>query len=90
LGKNISEQSLLQGLAQGEINLEDPRNSPLYGGTFAAVLPKAPLKKLTSYRVVFKGEVAQANRNDVTHSEPSVRSPVTREWTFTTGDKVDF
>jgi uncharacterized protein YkwD len=70
--------------------LEDPRNSPLYGGTFAAVLPKAPLKKLTSYRVVFKGEVAQANRNDVTYSEPSVRSPVTREWTFTTGDKVDF
>jgi hypothetical protein len=72
--------------------LEDPRNSHLYGGTFAAVLPKAPLKKLTSYRVVFKGDVAEPNLNWTAGSgqERSQRSSVTREWSFTTGDKVDF
>jgi uncharacterized protein YkwD len=63
-------------------------------GAFAAILPKAPLKRNTEYEVTFVGGIFEgrvyslSDPNPVTgpYNYPQVR----KVWTFTTGDKLDY
>jgi uncharacterized protein YkwD len=64
------------------------------GNSFAAILPKAPLKRNTEYEVIFVGGVFEGRVYSLSDSNP-VTGPyyypqVRKVWSFTTGDKLDY
>jgi uncharacterized protein YkwD len=64
------------------------------GNSFAAILPKAPLKRNTEYEVTFVGNVLEARVYSLTDPSPVIGyydyPQVRKVWSFTTGDKLDY
>jgi uncharacterized protein YkwD len=64
------------------------------GNSFAAILPKVPLKRNTEYEVIFVGNVLEARVTSLTESRPVTGyydyPQVRKVWVFTTGDKLEY
>jgi uncharacterized protein YkwD len=64
------------------------------GNSFAAILPKTPLKRNTQYEITFVGNVLEARVTSLTESRPVTGyydyPQVRKVWVFTTGDKLEY